>query len=143
MFTDIVFSLASDTKIGEFTLLPGTYKLMNRSGIWVIWDSFNLYTTTIPDKSVFDELVSKNLVKITEEIHASKYTLSKDQDFEAPTGQGWHAALEKHLAKNDSTLHVIEQNNEQYYIIEINDCLDKSYIHELIENGTLVPAIDN
>jgi hypothetical protein len=143
MFTDIVFSLASDTKIGEFTLLSGTYKLMNRSGIWVIWDSFNLYTTTIPDKSVFDELVSKNFVKITEEIHPRKYTLSKDQDFEAPIGQGWHAALEKHLAKNDSTIHVIEQDDEQYYLIELNDCKDKSYINELIENGILVPAIAN
>jgi hypothetical protein len=139
MFTDIVFSLASDTKIGSLSLKPGTYKLLKRSNQLVVWDSLNTFITSIPNQSVFDQLVLNQSVKITETICAQKYSFAKDQVFHFPRGQGWHAGTLPELVNKDSTLHIIEQNAEQYYIFEKDECLYKWYINKLIEDGTLVP----
>lgn len=138
MYTDIVFSLASDTKIGVVILRPGIYKLLKRSNQLLIWDSFNSFITSIHNQGVFDQLVLAQSVKITEEIHAQKYYLVKDRVFPFTHGQGWHVSTVEEIIEKDSTLHIIEQNAEQYYIFEKNECIPKNFIKQLIEHGLLV-----
>lgn len=157
MYADIIFTPKNTIEIEILTTDPGyhylkslvrykncsqiiitlekdkTYKLVNRSNRLLIWGYSDVVEIS---KTQYQKLMETT--HLVEEIYSKVYQVSKDCEFSFPYGNGWHISVGESTFQKDSTLHIIEQSNEQYYLFEINRCLDKTFINELIEDGTLV-----
>lgn len=157
MYSDIIFAPKNTIEVEILTTDPGyhylkslvrykncskiiitlekdrNYKLVNRSNRLLIWGYSDVVEIS---KNQYQKLMEEaHLVK---EIYSNVYQVSKDCKFNFLYGNGWHISLADYVFKEDSVLHVIEHDIDKYYIFEQNLPLPKTFIDELIGNGTLV-----
>ncbi len=110
-----------------------TYRLVNRNNRLLIWGHDEVVEISEKQKNVL-----MGLEISTETIHSKIYRIIADYYFKFAHGHGWHISLADYVFKKDAFLHIIEHNDDKYYIFENNLPLPKKFINELIEDGTLV-----